>query len=220
MKKILYQALVVAIAFTFIGCSKSSSSPQPVSVLVEGTVYPTVVIGSQTWTSLNYNGPGGENYNNSTTNIPLFGKLYTLEEARAIPLPKGWELPTAADYNLLLKNAGGVPQTRDVNGVTVISSNYMVGSFSAVELMSTSRWQGTNGNNQLGFNAQPAGDGAADTQNFYSLYSSAFFIVNDFTANNSHYLAVQISCSPPQAAISDYDLGIDFRGSVRFVKNN
>jgi uncharacterized protein (TIGR02145 family) len=211
MKKILYLALTASALFT--ACSKKSNTqPTPVatSVVIGGTTYPTVVIGTQTWTAVNYNGPGGENYNNSATNIPANGKLYTLAEAQAVTLPAGWELPTAADYNLLLKNIGGALQT---------TGDYSVNPTIALELMSTSGWTtGANGNNQLGFNAQPVGDYDAEAAQFLRAGTDAFFMINNTGA--AIYDPLSVDVSQDQTEVAYFFGGLVYRLSVRFVKNN
>ncbi|HEY8929091.1 MAG TPA: FISUMP domain-containing protein [Mucilaginibacter sp.] len=94
---------------TFVSCSKKSDTrPNDNSVTINGTNYSVVAIGGQTWTSVNYNGEGGINYNNGSINNAADGKLYTIAEAQAIKLPKGWRLPTRDDFNKLLVSIGAV----------------------------------------------------------------------------------------------------------------
>jgi len=68
MKKLLILTLVASA--TLFSCSKSSNTKPTTAntVTINGTAYNTVTIGTQTWTAVNYNGAGGVNYNNSTTN--------------------------------------------------------------------------------------------------------------------------------------------------------
>ena len=133
MKKLLILTLVASA--TLFSCSKSSTSkPQTANtVTINGTAYNTVTIGTQTWTTVNYNGDGGVNYNNSSTNVAANGKLYTLTEAKAITLPTGWALPTQDDYTTLLATS------------------------SAFGLMSKSSWTTGGGTDVSGFNALPVG---------------------------------------------------------------
>jgi uncharacterized protein (TIGR02145 family) len=64
-----------------------------------------VIIGTQTWMKRNYDF-GGTVYNNTTSNIPIYGKLYTWDEATAIDFP-GWHLPSVSDFNTLVSYIGG-----------------------------------------------------------------------------------------------------------------
>jgi len=108
MKKLLFPLFIITVIFT--ACSKKSNVVAPTNmVYINGNDYSTVVIGNQTWTSVNYNGAGGVNYNNQATNNPADGKLYTLAEVNAIPLTGNWRLPTEDDYNNLLSSIG-VPE--------------------------------------------------------------------------------------------------------------
>lgn len=209
MKKILYLAFVAIITFT--ACSKKGNTPAPVAttVVINGTTYPTVVIGSQTWTAVNYNGDGGLNYNNSATNIPADGKLYTPAEAAAITLPSGWRLPTAADYNNLFAGLGGVQNN---------TSNYGVSQAIALELMSTTGWTDTNGNNKLGFNARPVGECNTSSNLFTRAGMDAFFMIDNPSQNV--YTPLSVDVSADQTEVNYFFNNSGYHISVRFVKDN
>ncbi len=212
MKKLLFLVLLAASLFT--ACSKQNNNQpkQPANtVTINGTIYSTVVIGSQTWTSVNYNGAGGENYNNGANN-PVYGKLYTLAEAQSIVLPSGWRLPTLNDFNNLLA-AIGDPNT---NGA------YLPGGGDLLALMSKTNWTTTNGNDSLGYNAEPAGlysQVKANDQEFYGLGNIAVYISGTPIYANSlgNYCFIAGSGN---AQITDLVLLATDRGSVRFVKDN
>jgi len=80
--------LFIAAAMLLYGCSKKASVATPTEhfVYISDYTYQTVVIGSQTWTAVNYNGPGGEAYENGIDTVAQ-GKLYTMAEAAAYPSP-------------------------------------------------------------------------------------------------------------------------------------
>ncbi|WP_461450142.1 FISUMP domain-containing protein [Mucilaginibacter sp.] len=167
MKKLLLLAFLSGTTL-FYSCSKSSST-KPTIPSTTATITDTVVIGNQTWTSVNYNGSGGVNYNNSSTNDPTYGKLYTLAEAKAIVLPKGWHLPSTDDFNTLMKNLGVTLQ--DGNGY------YQPSQTVTLQLMSTSKWTLQSGGNNTGFSAYPAGFyNTSESKGFSSQGTEADFI--------------------------------------------
>lgn len=131
-------------------------APSNGSVMINGASYSTVVIGKQTWTSVNYNGTGGVNYNNGT-NDPISGKLYSQDEINQLVLPSGWRIPTKADFETLLTLTG--------QPLAIINNGYYgIETDATQKLMSSTGWQAGNGNNAIGFNAVPAG--------YYGLYTS------------------------------------------------
>jgi uncharacterized protein (TIGR02145 family) len=133
-------------------CSKSSDSPEQAKneITVNGTVYGTTLIGNQTWTTVNYNGSGGVNYNDGA-NDPRLGKLYSYPEVKAITnLPTGWKLPTEADVKTLMAFVG-----TKLDGAKLYTD-----ATASQKLMATTGW--TNalliGNNSTGLNLTPTGD--------------------------------------------------------------
>lgn len=154
MNKLFILCLVALLSFT--SCKKGSDGEQPdehtnqISIGINGVTYATIKIGNKTWTAENYNGSGGLNYGKSAINIPEYGKLYTLAEATAIPLPKGWRLPTKDDYIDLMKNLGTIKTLED--------GEYLLDESANAKLRSTTGWTYQNGNNGTGFNGLPAGD--------------------------------------------------------------
>ena len=210
MNKALILILIAVI--TFSACSKSNTAQPatqaPTYVTINGTNYNIVTIGNQTWTSINYNGDGGENYNNGA-NDPALGKLYTMAEAQAVTLPSGWRLPSADDYNTLLQGLGG---GKTSNG------NYGVSNTIALELMSTTGWTTTNGSNQLGFNARPAGFYSGPATQFLYAGTEAFFLINTSATNANIPLSFAVALN--QTVVDYFSDGTNNRESVRFVKDN
>src|SRR5688500_1131369 len=100
--------LMLSASVAFTSCSKNNDPTPEESNTVEiaGTTYQTVKIGTQTWTTVNYNGTGGVNYNDGA-NDPTYGKLYSFQEVKAISgLPSGWRVPTEDDVKKLLSVVG------------------------------------------------------------------------------------------------------------------
>lgn len=113
-------------------------------VTIEGAKYPTVKIGSQTWTTTNYAGPGGVPFDNNNSR-PEFGKYYLKEEVEAIALPAGWRLPTQQDYEKLAS----------FQGLSIPSNGTHTENIKS--LTSTLHWNHVAGTNISGFNAYPGG---------------------------------------------------------------
>jgi uncharacterized protein (TIGR02145 family) len=216
MKKNLFLALITGV--TLSSCSKKSDETKTPSntVSINGTDYATVKIGTQTWTTVNYNGAGGANYNDGSTNNPTYGKLYTLAEAKAVTLPTGWRLPTKADAEKLLVYLGATGTTDiGADGDATVS----------IKLKSKSDWTFTQGNNSSGFNAYPAGDEHSGT--YEALNQSAEFWTSTLDAYNDqltlHISNVQDGVNVNDDASMDYipsSLVSAFRLNIRFVKNN
>jgi uncharacterized protein (TIGR02145 family) len=150
MKPYLY--LTFIIATIFIGCTKKKAdAPTTPTVTINGTSYPTVVIGSQTWTTQNYDGPGGV----ANAYEASIGKFYLLSELQSIKLPVGWRLPTQADFIGLLKLQG----TTTVNSYGEVIADSTV----ATHIMANSKWS-IPGDDKSRFDVLPSGE--------YDIYSS------------------------------------------------
>lgn len=74
----------------------------------DGRTYKILVAGSAVWMAenLDFRCRDSYAYDDLTENRRRFGLLYT-RDAAALACPKGWRLPTAADWNELFLNAGG-----------------------------------------------------------------------------------------------------------------
>ena len=198
MKRLLILALLTGTVL--LSCSKKNS-PQPTTpsttVTINGTAYSTAKIGRQTWTTVNYNGAGGVNFNNSTTNNASNGKLYTLTEAQAIVLPTGWSLPTQDDYNTLLASS------------------------SALNLMGKTGWTVGGGTNTSGFNALAVG--YYDHSSFDGTGTDAVFLTSSTLISEAGMPAsfdIYQDNTGTGAVLTDIVVTATDRGSVRFVKNN
>ncbi|MBN1768369.1 MAG: hypothetical protein JXR50_08445, partial [Prolixibacteraceae bacterium] len=114
--------------------------------------YKTVVIGGQTWMAENlaYDvGNGCWAYNNDESNVITYGRLYTLEAAKAA-CPSGWHLPTDDEWKQLEMVIGMSQIEADNSGSR--------GTNEGTKLKATSGWNNNgNGNDDLYFSALPGG---------------------------------------------------------------
>ncbi len=122
----------------------------------DGKKYKVVCIGNQTWMAenLRYDAPGSVCYNDDAANCDIYGKLYNWNTVMAGAsastsspsgvkgiCPKGWHLPSQAEWNTLFDNLGGP-------------------SLAGGAMRSTSAlWQAPNtgATNSSGFSAEPGG---------------------------------------------------------------
>lgn len=75
----------------------------------DGKVYPVVLINNQLWMAHNLDhddGQGSYLYNNSPTNEPQYGRLYTGTASSAKSPPTGWHLPTQKNWQALFDKYG------------------------------------------------------------------------------------------------------------------
>ncbi len=219
MKRLAQLSLVIIAAVAIGSCSKKTENviPSVRVVNINGSGYPIVVIGTQTWTAANYNGPGGINYDDSTINIPTNGKLYTLVEANAITLPPGWRLPSRDDFNNLLSSIGVAQPPKGSNSSVVATGTPVY------ELMSKAGWTTQLGNNSIGFNAIPVGyysRGYYAAQAFQGKGIDALFISS--SNFNGTPLSFDIEQYPTSnsAYMNNFIVLWNDRGSIRFVKDN
>jgi len=106
----------------------------------DGKVYRTVNIGNQTWMAqnLNYKTRYSWCFNDSLSSCRKYGRLYFWDDAAKKACPAGWKLPDTADWNRLVRVAGG-----DV---------------AAKNLKSKSGWkENGNGTDKYGFSALSGG---------------------------------------------------------------
>ena len=203
IKFISYVGLVTTLLLA--ACSDNNDpAPDPGSdafITIEGQNYATVKIGTQTWTSANYAGPGGSAYDNSK---PEFGKYYSLVEVKAIALPAGWRLPTLEDYEKLAANYD----------ITLPTNGSHTEKIKA--LISKTNWNHVQGTNTSGFNAHPGGyvyvNGPpipGDIAEFWATEGKTFSIQEAGAEQTGLRLTFYQSDDSP-----------DYKFNVRFVKDN
>jgi uncharacterized protein (TIGR02145 family) len=183
------------------GCDDNSPvSPENV-VAIEDNQYETIKIGTLTWTTSNYAGPGGIEYDESNSK-PEYGKYYSMAELKDIELPEGWRIPTDEDYIALT----------EFYGITIPSP---ISQSDAVKsLTSTTHWSHVQGMNTSGFNAYPGG----------YIFGSSDPIGGDiaeFWTNVGHTVSIQeagANLSSLRITFYDSSTSPDYRFNVRFVK--
>ena len=207
-------------------CSKSNDNPDEQknnSVSINGAVYSTIQVGNQTWTSVNYNGAGGANYNDGP-NDPLIGKLYTLTEAKSVKLPDGWRLPSREDYNNLLGTLGATD--KNTYGFYRPSANI------TSKLMAKTSWDNNIGTNESGFNAYATGsfnDNSVEPGFRRKGLEANFITTSFFTELGGSWINIPVAFNidtekidgktTTYVAFSD-TMVRNNRGSIRFVKDN
>jgi uncharacterized protein (TIGR02145 family) len=127
------------------------AAAQPATPLqYSGKTYKTVKIGEQTWMAenLNYEAEGSRCNDDNPDNCAKYGRLYNWETAMKV-CPKGWHLPSNAEWEKLF---------RFVDGDTGTKSPYdskTAGKY----LKARSGWKkGGNGTDKYGFAALPGAD--------------------------------------------------------------
>ncbi len=120
----------------------------------DAQVYKTVKIGTLVWLAENLRFE--QSCSIAGEDPRLFGRFYTWQQAQDA-CPEGWQLPTLEQWEELIGHLGDKLQT-------------------AAALKSTSGWQhGQNGNNNSGFNAQPAGEYQPMRKGFWNIGSYTLF---------------------------------------------
>lgn len=194
-------------------CSKSRDDAKPDSekqqtkITINGTVYATTIIGSQTWTTVNYNGSGGVNYNDDS-NDATYGKLYSYNEVKALTgLPTGWRVPTEADVKALLATVG----------TKLDGSKMYIDAAASQKLMSTTGWTSSSmaGTNSTGLNLVPTGYLFMSSASSKS-YSNKGMLASFWTSSNvqdgtdSSPLLFEVSSN----SYDSNDQAVGLRGSI------
>ena len=168
MKKLLFAMLaLLLLASIFYSCSDSPLAPLLTVTDIDGNVYSTIRLGTQTWmvenlkTSRFRNGDavtGSWFYRNDTNNGKIYGRLYDLyavNDPRGLA-PEGWHIPSDAEWTQLINYLGG----EEIAGG---------------KLKDTILWlnPNTGATNQSGFSAFPAG--CLVGSSFSSIRSHGYF---------------------------------------------
>lgn len=211
--------LLILVLPLLISCSKQEA-PQPsnqnsTSVTINGVAYPIIHINSQSWTAVNYNGPGGITETLTGTFAGTY-KYYTYAEANAIQLPAGWHLPTLSDVQFLYSVVG--PNYSDWELFNETNAKGLI----------TPLWPYANGDDQFGLNAFPLGyydsvkDSLVDVYNG-PLTGQPSFWTSSTPQQPGQAYAMLFPCifEGYEKVIGYYDYMPQSDGlSVRFVKDN
>lgn len=181
-------------------------------IIADGQVYQTVLIGSACWMAENLraDAPEATYYDNDNDNAQ-FGKLYNWNDAVGVnntPMaalsggtyiqgacPNGWAIPTTAQFNTMLANAGDV---------------------SAIKSADESTWlPGQAGTDASGFGAK--GAGYYESNQYQRLLGYTYFWTSDVTSSSSTTAkTVELRCGCGE--FTSLDKSKENKFSVRCVR--
>lgn len=183
----------------------------------EGNVYPTVVIGNQTWMAENVRSTKYadgtdiaevKSYNNDDANVSTYGRLYTWDGAMnysTIVLsqgvcPDGWHIPESAELSELREFVE--------NDSQIDKDAYL--------LKSKTGWDNNgNGIDMYGFNALPAG-----TFSPYGNFGGMGFMSSWWSSVSLGTNAEFIGMNENSDMVNSYSIDKKYYLSVRCVKND
>ena len=192
---------------------------------IDGNIYKTILIGDQTWMAENLrvtrfqngdtipNITDNEewaalttgaycNYNNTNNldTIATYGRLYNwyaVEDSRKLA-PKGWHVPTIADWTELIEYLGG----------DTIASN-------ALKEVGTYHWEDPfESNNSSGFTAIPSGWRYLSLNSSYVGFYGSFWTASEFDMTQAGFLY-------PYYFSSKVNKGVNYKAngySIRLIK--
>lgn len=195
---------LMTLAILFIAMSSVAQVTGTFTDERDGKTYKTVKIGTQTWMAENlaYEASSGcWAYDNNPSNVKTYGYLFNWETAKNV-CPKGWHLPTDAEWTVLTTYLGG----KDVAG-------------GKLKEISTTHWNNPNigATNESGFTALPTGvrnnDGAFESIGSGGIWWSSTEFNN--YPRNAWYMGVDDRHS--DVSRDDADKALSF--SVRCVRD-
>jgi uncharacterized protein (TIGR02145 family) len=217
--KLLSLSALLAVLFLS-SCSKKdtpapATNPNVGTVVIGGVNYATIIIGKQTWTSVNYVGAGGVS---AGTDASL-GNYYTLAASKLVSLPAGWRIPARADYNNLLSNFTSQKNSDGdyVGDVTV-----------AQALADSTKFALISATNSSGFGAYAAGYYDPVANKVVNLYFTGTYLTSTTATQGSSTLYYFFAINNDGVSLgssNSYFAGIDYFQttygySLRFVKDN
>lgn len=168
----------------------------------DGKTYKTIKIGDQEWMAenMNYDTISSWCYNDDPTNCNKYGRLYNYETAIKIA-PKGWHLPTKAEYQVFLKNIA--------DSVTARYNNLTVGGSSSFNVLLSGKRNGTTG----AFTKYKPDQKIYDEVELCAYF---WYISNDY-ANAGKAWALYVDKNSKKVSSSTYYSTCGF--SVRYIKD-
>jgi uncharacterized protein (TIGR02145 family) len=245
----LYSSFAIILMFLVVVCSCEKEDESDNDDLngtvtdIEGNVYKTVKIGSQTWMAENLNigkiingaysqANDGEiekyAYSNDPENCNIYGGLYqwremmqyTSQEGAQGICPDGWHIPTDSEWKIL---EGTVDSLFGIDDLEWDIDGYYRGSNAGKNLKSTYDWNSDgNGTDLYGFNVLPGGK-RGENGTFSGKKVGAYFWTSTETSS-AYYMAWNRYFSSYESGILRGD-GIlftdpEFNGySVRCIKD-
>jgi len=142
----------------------------------DGKKYKAKKIGKQTWMAenLNYNASGSKCYENKENNCQKYGRLYNWNTAKTA-CPKGWHLPSNADWNVLMKSVNP----------SCLDNSTCAGA--GTKLKATSGWdEDGNGEDAFGFSALPGGYGNSGGDFHSAGYDSRWWSASEYSSYDAY----------------------------------
>jgi len=182
--------------------SKSPAAPVAAGNLLaderDGKTYRTVTIGDMVWTAENLNYAAEDSSrcyvrrDDANTGCVKYGRLYSWKTALSI-CPKGWRLPTDAEWQALTDSAGG----RDIAGKN---------------LRAKSGWRdGAAGDDPLGFSAMPGGGVlfvlSGDSYDYKYAYEGSGGFWWSASAKNAYWVTLDYTAKMDRSDGTDYNGG-------------
>jgi uncharacterized protein (TIGR02145 family) len=136
----------------------------------DGKTYKTAKIGEQVWMAENLNyEEGGKCYGNDPANCAKYGRLYDWKIAIKA-CPKGWHLPSNADWDKLYRYADG-----DKGTESPYQSKTAGKYFKAASGWNDYKGKPGNGEDKFGFSALPGGNGNSGGSFYYAGYYGSWW---------------------------------------------
>jgi uncharacterized protein (TIGR02145 family) len=166
------QSLAFAIlTITFLACSNNDAGNKPnygAPLEYGGQTYKTAKIGTQTWIAENLNYETKHRgyhyieessmcYQDNPDNCAKYGRLYDWETAMSV-CPKGWHLPSNAEWDKLFRFIDGDPGTKSpYKSPTAGKHLKAVSGWNHYKLLGLFKFNG-NGTDDYGFSALPGSE--------------------------------------------------------------